>query len=504
MLSTLTSFSALYVATLLMLLGTGMFNTYMALRLTAQSVSEIWVGALIAAYYLGLVGGARLGHKLIIRVGHVRAYVACAAIATVMVLAQSLGDSLWLWLLFRLISGLAMVTQFMAIESWLNEQTENHQRGRVFAFYMLVSGLGTVLGQVALSAYPVLDLRPLTFVAICLSICLVPIALTARSHPAAQLPAPLDVPYFVRKVPQALAAILVSGNLTGAFYGLAPVYAAKQGMDTSQAAIFVAIAVAAGVLFQWPMGWLSDRVNRVALIRVNSILLTVIVVPMWWGSYLPTMALMILAGLAGILMFTLYSLSTAFANDHVDQERRVGLSAVLLMVYGLGACIGPLLAGVLMDKVGPSWFFVFVSACSVLLVFIMNPRRVTSMRPAGDAPVQFVATPDISHGSPLATALDPRSTPEDDVYIETVAVDNTPVTEQAGPQPQPAAEQEDGAARAEPVAAPQAEAASDASSAVSLAVSPAVSPAAGAGQAASARPECDDGEGRKGDPGPAA
>lgn len=501
MLSTLTSFSALYLATLLMLLGTGMFNTYMALRLTAQSVSEIWVGGLIAAYYLGLVGGARLGHKLIIRVGHVRAYVACAAIATVMVLAQSLGDSLWLWLLFRLISGLAMVTQFMAIESWLNEQTENRQRGRVFAFYMLVSGLGTVLGQLALSAYPVLDLRPLTFVAICLSICLVPIALTARSHPAAQLPAPLDVPYFIRKVPQALAAILVSGNLTGAFYGLAPVYAAKQGMDTAQAAIFVAIAVAAGVLSQWPMGWLSDRVNRVALIRVNSVLLTLIVVPMWWGSYLPTMALMVLAGLSGILIFTLYSLSTAFANDHVDQERRVGLSAVLLMVYGLGACIGPLLAGVLMDKIGPSWFFVFVSACSVLLVFIMNPRRVTSMRPAGDAPVQFVATPDISHGSPLATTLDPRSTPEDDVYIETVAVDNTPVTEQAGPQQPPGGTApEPPAARQEPVA-PQEQDDPYIAGAVAAIAGGAVmeSPASG-----SARPERDNGKDRKPDPGPAA
>ncbi|CAM4284215.1 MFS transporter [Kerstersia similis] len=501
MLSTLTSFSALYLATLLMLLGTGMFNTYMALRLTAQSVSEIWVGGLIAAYYLGLVGGARLGHKLIIRVGHVRAYVACAAIATVMVLAQSLGDSLWLWLLFRLISGLAMVTQFMAIESWLNEQTENRQRGRVFAFYMLVSGLGTVLGQLALSAYPVLDLRPLTFVAICLSICLVPIALTARSHPAAQLPAPLDVPYFIRKVPQALAAILVSGNLTGAFYGLAPVYAAKQGMDTAQAAIFVAIAVAAGVLSQWPMGWLSDRVNRVALIRVNSVLLTLIVVPMWWGSYLPTMALMVLAGLSGILIFTLYSLSTAFANDHVDQERRVGLSAVLLMVYGLGACIGPLLAGVLMDKIGPSWFFVFVSACSVLLVFIMNPRRVTSMRPAGDAPVQFVATPDISHGSPLATTLDPRSTPEDDVYIETVAVDNTPVTEQAGPQQPPGGTApEPSAARQEPVA-PEEQDDPYIAGAVAAIAGGAVmeSPASG-----SARPERDNGKDRKPDPGPAA
>ena len=126
--------------------------------------------------------GARLGHRLIIRVGHIRAFVACAAVATSMILAQTLVDSLPLWLAFRVISGIVMVTEFMVIESWLNEQTENHQRGRVFSVYMVVSGLGTVLGQLALTAYATLDLRPLTLVAMCL-VLWVPIAVTARSHP---------------------------------------------------------------------------------------------------------------------------------------------------------------------------------------------------------------------------------------------------------------------------------------------------------------------------------
>ena len=165
MFATIASFSSLYAAALLMLCGTGLFNTFMGLRLTAQSVSPFWVGTLIAGYYLGLVCGARLGHRLLIRVGHIRAFVACAAIAAVMVLAQASLEILPLWLLFRFIAGIAMVTQFMVLESWLNEQTENRLRGRVFSFYMLVSGLGTVLGQLSLSMYGALDLRPLTLVA---------------------------------------------------------------------------------------------------------------------------------------------------------------------------------------------------------------------------------------------------------------------------------------------------------------------------------------------------
>ena len=423
MLATLSSFSSLYFATLLMLIGTGLFNTYMGLRLTAQSVSEVWIGALIAGYYLGLVCGARLGHKLIIRVGHIRAFVACAAIATSMILAQTLVDSMPLWLVFRLISGVVMVTEFMVIESWLNEQTENHQRGRVFSVYMVVSGLGTVLGQLALTAYATLDLRPLTLVAMCLVLCLVPIAVTARSHPPTPLPAPLDIRFFMRRVPLSMTVLFVAGNLSGAFYGLAAVYGAKYGLTTSQAAIFVAAAVTAGLLSQWPMGWLSDRINRAGLIRFNALLLVLLPTVMWGWLTLPYWALVALSCVFGILQFTLYPLGAAFANDHVESERRVSLSAVLLMTYGVGACIGPMVAGLLMSLAGPSMYYVFISACALILVWQVRPTRVTGAHQVDEAPTHFVPMPDTLQSSPAAAVLDPRVDPENDIAMEMVQPD---------------------------------------------------------------------------------
>jgi len=433
MLATLSSFSALYLATLLMLAGNGLFNTSMGLLLNAREVSQIWIGTLIASYYLGLVLGARLGHRLIIRVGHIRAYVACAAVATTMALAQTLLDVLPVWLVFRVIAGMAMVTQLMVIESWLNEQTENHQRGRIFSVYMVVSGLGTVLGQLALLMFPVADLRPLILVAMCMAVCLVPIALTARSHPAAQLPAPLDIRFFFKRVPMSLTALFLAGNLSGAFYGLAPVFAAKQGLSTAHVAMFVSAAVTAGLLAQWPMGWLSDRVNRVGLIRANALLLTVAMVPLWGWLHLPFWLLLLLSGLFGVLQFTLYPLGAAFANDHVEPERRVGLAAVLIMVYGVGACIGPLLAGALMDLGGPGMFYVFASACALMLVALMRPARVTGEHQVEEAPIHFVPAPDSLQSSPVAATLDPRADPAHDLYVETVPVDNSPVTETAEP-----------------------------------------------------------------------
>jgi MFS family permease len=421
MYTTISSFSSLYAATLLMLCGTGLFNTFMGLRLTAQSVSPFWVGILIAGYYLGLVCGARLGHRLLIRVGHIRAFVACAAIAASMVLAMASLEYLPLWLVFRLIAGVAMVTQFMVIESWLNEQTENRLRGRVFAVYMLVSGLGTVLGQLSVTLYPSLDLRPLTLVAVFQILCLVPVALTARSHPATPVPAPLDLKFFARRVPLSLTVLFVAGMLSGGFYGLAPVYGARHGFSTAQVAVYVAVTVTAGLLSQFPMGWLSDRVDRAGLIRCNAVLLAVLPALLWGWVALPYPVLLVLSCVLGVLQFTLYPLGAAFANDHVEPQRRVGLSAILLMAYGIGACIGPMIAGGLMSLAGPNMYYIFVSACAATLVLTVRPMRVTHEHQVDQAPVQFVVMPDTLQSSPAAAAtLDPRVDPQVDQGLQMV------------------------------------------------------------------------------------
>lgn len=428
MVTTVAAFSSLYLATLLLLVGSGLFNTYLGLRLTAVSVSEIWVGALIAVYYLGLVFGARMGHKVIIQVGHIRAYAANAAVVTVSVLALALVDHLWIWLLLRFIAGVAMVTQFMVLESWLNEQTENHMRGRVFAFYMVFSSLGTVLGQLALTLFPELNFEPLVFVAMCSALCLIPVALTRRLHPALQVPAPIHVKYYVARVPLSMTVLFVAGTITGAFYGLAPVYAIKQGLSSDEVAVFLAAAVASGMVSQWPLGWLADRINRASMIRVNAVMLALLSVPLWGWWTFPYWALILFSCAFGVLQFTLYPLGAAFANDNVDPERRVGLSAILYMVYGIGACVGPLAAGVLMRELNTSMYFVFVSACAAILIVAVRPRKVTGVNLSEDAPTHFVPMSDSLQSSNVVSALDPRVDVESDVSFEPVeeTVDESP------------------------------------------------------------------------------
>src|SRR5690606_35929223 len=145
----------------------------------------------------------------------------------------------------------------------------------------------------------------------------------------------------------------------------------------SQVAVFLAASVASGVVAQWPLGWLADRISRVGLIRVNAAVLAVLGIPLWGWWQLPYWALVLCSCGFGVLQFTLYPLGAAFANDNVEPERRVGLSAILYMVYGVGACVGPLIAGLLMRELESSVYFVFVSVCAAILVAVIRPQRVT-------------------------------------------------------------------------------------------------------------------------------
>ncbi len=429
------AFFSLYLATMILLLSSGLFNTYLGLRLTADAVSEIWVGGLIAAYYLGLVLGARIGHKLIIRVGHIRAYAASAALVTITILAMVLQHGLWFWLSMRFIAGMAMVCLFIAIESWLNEQTENANRGTVFSFYMVATWLGTVLGQLALSLFGELDNRPLIFVAICSVLSLIPVTLTKRLHPALQVPVPLAVKYYVNRVPMSMTVLFIAGVLTGAFYGLAPVYGLLQSMDNDQVALFLAISVAAGMVFQWPIGWLADRTNRVRIIQVCGLLLFLIGAPLWGWVKFPFWALLVFSGLLGVVQFTLYPVGAAFANDNVDPDRRVGLSALLYMVYGLGACVGPLLAGTMMRTWGADMYFVFVSICATLLLIFVREKSVKGVHLSEDAPTQFVPMADTLQNAHVMAVLDPRVDIELDVSHDPVTADELqPAATQTGPE----------------------------------------------------------------------
>lgn len=401
------SFRSLYFATLLMLLGSGLLSTYLALHV-AERADGVWVGALMTGFYLGLVLGGKLGHRLIARVGHIRTYVASAGIVTAAVLLHGLTESLPAWLSLRVLVGLGMMCMYMVVESWLSEQSTSDERGMVFSGYMMASYLGMVLGQLVLAAMPELDINLLLFVALCFALCLVPVALTRRIHPEPLRPAPLEPRYFIQRVPLSMLTSLLAGAMVGAFYGLAPLYASRIGLPTQMIGLFMATCIVAGLLVQAPLGWLSDRIDRPTLIRVGSALLMLITLPQAIFTDLPILYIFIGGSLSCMLLFSLYPLAVAFANDNIEAEKRVSLTAVLLTTFGIGASISPLLIGALMKSQGANMLYVALSLFAMLIVIRVRPQAITGDTLSDEAPLQHIYMPDGISSSPLAAALDPR------------------------------------------------------------------------------------------------
>jgi MFS family permease len=401
------TFGALYLASLLMQLGSTLLMTYLALRLSADGVADFWGGALMAANALGMVAGGKVGRVLIEQVGHIRTYVACAGVISAAVLAHEFSSALPFWLLLRALVGLAMMCQLMVLESWLNDRARSGQRGKVLGIYMVAVYVGMVLGQLALSLNGDLGIRALLGVAMAFALCLVPVALTRSMHPQALRPAPVNIKLFVQRVPQSLITILMSGVITGGFYGLAAIYASRQGLDTAQVGQFMALVIGAGLVAQLPLGWLSDRLPRASLIRGVAVLLVLACLPLAFYQQ-PSFGVLLLAGACiGFLQFCLYPLGVALANDNIEAELRVSLAGLLLTTYGIGACIGPLLAGALMEWFGAPSLYYFFAASAGLLAVAVGQGKVTGEHLQKDAPLHHQATPIGLASATLAAAVEP-------------------------------------------------------------------------------------------------
>lgn len=412
------TFLPLYITTLLMLLGSGLLTTWVSLRLAHAHVSGALIGGITAANYVGLVIGGKVGHNLIARVGHIRAYVSCAGIITASVLGHGLTDFLPVWVFLRMVIGLCMMCQYMVLESWLNDQAEPGQRGLIFGFYMVATYLGLSSGQIILMAQSDFGLTSLLIVALCFALCLVPIALTTRTNAHPMTPAPMELGYFFRTIPKILIITLATGMAVGAFYGMAPVYTSMLGFSTRQTGLFMAITIFAGLVSQFPLSLLSDRIDRQRLLFYIALFYALAALPLTLPLHVHFLWITIAAFITSMMQFSLYPLIVAMANDSVVPERRVSLTACLLMAFGIGACIGPMATGAIMQPLGGNMLYLFFALCGVAIAG-MSWHRHKVVQENIDTPIPHVAVPDSLTSSPLAVALNPTVT-EDEIQATMV------------------------------------------------------------------------------------
>lgn len=404
----LVSVKSLLGGTAAFMAGNSLLGVVLPLRMEAAGYPVALTGAVMAAYYLGLALGGLRGKHVIFRIGHIRAFAVFAALTAATTLAYAAFSHPAAWLILRVVNGFCIAGMTATIESWLNTRSSNETRGRVLGFYMLTFYLAVASGQTLVNLADVGAPDLFLLAASLIGLSLVPVAMTSLGEPNLSDSRVLSVRNLYTASPVGVVGAAVAGLMVGSFYALGVVFARRIGLSVSEAALFMSVVVIGGLALQLPMGVLADRYDR--RIVMSGALLAV---GTTWGalagfiaSGLPFVALLIMALVFGGAISSVYPLCVAQTFDRLERKYYIAASGGLLMIYSIGATIGPLLASVLMSIYGPPSFFLFESTVAILYAAFVLVR--VSQRPSlpADQREKYVPLPDVT---PIAMALDPRT-----------------------------------------------------------------------------------------------
>ncbi|MET0169548.1 MAG: MFS transporter, partial [Aliihoeflea sp.] len=329
--------------TAFLLAGSGLHGLVLPLRGQAEGFSTTSLGLLGTAWAIGFVAGCYLAPRLVRKVGHVRAYGAFAATASIVALMTGIWINEIAWILLRACTGFAMAGAFMVIESWLNERSTNENRGTVFGLYMMVTYASIMAGQMVVASADIGNASLFMMAGILFCASLIPTAISSAMAPKPLQSVSLDIKGLYRNSPVASAACLLVGVANGAWGTMGAVYGARIGITTFEIALMMSLVVLAGALAQMPVGRISDRTDRRYVLAGASAFCGLIALVIFLVAPRNGIVVLGMTGAYGMLAYTLYSIAVAHANDHASLEDFVKVSGGLLLLYGFGTMVGPLM-----------------------------------------------------------------------------------------------------------------------------------------------------------------
>jgi len=413
MISQLYSVGTILCSAMFFLIGNGLILTLTPLRADLDGFSALALGALGSSYYAGFAAGCLAGPFFFARTGHVRAFSIAAAFTAVSILLQPVLTAPLAWFLLRAMAGLFIAILYMTLESWLSERATSQTRHRILSAYIIVNLGAVILGQWLLLFGSPMSFEIFTIAAIFFCLCLVPVGLSRLPQPNPQIMPQLNIRKLFSVAPVGAACCITVGLVASAFWTFAPSYALSLEFDMRQLALLMSVFVAGGALAQWPLGRISDSVDRrgiIALICTVAAITGLVLVFAELVARVPEIfySLMFVLGAA---MLPLYAISIAHANDRLPSADFRQTSAGLLIIFILASAVGPLLASIFvlitLDAAGA--LFIFVALVNAAMAFFAFVREWLPEAPIDEEREAFAVLP---QGSPAAFALDPRA-PED-------------------------------------------------------------------------------------------
>jgi MFS family permease len=397
MVSALRTIWPLMVAILLMSIGNGLQGSLIGVQAAVADFSSTTTGIIASGFSLGLFLSAVFTPNIVRSVGHIRVFAAYASVlSTAVLLIPVYVDPVW-WFVMRTLIGFCAAGLAIVVETWLNEGSTNETRGTILSVYMIIFYTGAGLGSLALLIDDPSGFVRFIVVSAVMSLSLVPIALTRVSAPVLANPMRISISEIYAASPLAVVAAVANGLGQSAFFNLGAVFGVSHGLSLPYVSTMMAVAPMAVLVSQMPIGWLSDRYDRRALIIGLSILSAVLAgIAMMMPATTELWLIAVVALFGGISM-PLYSLAIAHANDQLSVDQMLAAGSKLVLLYSMGAIAGPSIAGGFMQQLGSVGFMLYMvliyGGLALYAVYRMTQSEALPPSETGDlVPVAPVAT----------------------------------------------------------------------------------------------------------------
>lgn len=389
-------------------LASGYLMTLVPLRINASENNDLLAGMMGGIYYLGLLAGSFRTEKVVRRIGHIRSFAGFIALLSASVLSLALFDNMLLWFPLRFLNGMAVAGIFVVVESWLLCESETANRGRVLSFYMVSLYGANALGQLFVGVVDSDTIAPFLLIGILLALSVFPPVMTRIPTPEIEASSSLDLRKLYGLTPSGVLGCLAGGLVLGGLYAMLPIYLADRGLDDDSVALFLAVTMAGGMALQYPVGHLSDFMDRRKALVMVALLGCLVCFLLMMVNDNPWMQLTLLF-LVGGATFTLYPLAISHGCDHMHPDDIVSGTQGLLLAYSFGACLGPVFASVFMSHFTEGLMIFFIGAMGVTgLFFLVRMRSRPAIYSLDEQP--FVPVP---RTTPVVAQIDPRSDSEE-------------------------------------------------------------------------------------------
>lgn len=399
---------ALLLGMMLLMLGNGLQGTLLGVRGAIEGMTPQTMSWIMTGYFVGFLFGSQMAPNMIRRVGHVRVFAALGSLVSACLILYAAWTNPFFWFFLRIVVGFCFSGIYVVAESWLNDSATNETRGQTLSAYLIVQMMGIVLAQAVLNFADPSGYTLFIIISVVVSLSFAPILLSVSPAPQFQTSKRMTFRELWQVSPLGVVGQFFLGAVFATLFGMASVYGTEKGLSVKDISLFVASIYFGGMILQYPIGWMSDRMDRRVLIFVVCVVGMIFSV----GASVSDsfVLLLIFAFIIGGVSNPLYSLYIAYTNDYLEHEDMASASGGMIFLSGVGAIFGPSLVGWLMEVYGADSYFWFLAA----LMAIMGGYALYRMTQSAS-----VAVEDTSAYAPVT----PTSTPIAVEFAQEYAID---------------------------------------------------------------------------------